>query len=320
MLVECVPNFSEGRRVEILEAIAAAAARPGVRVLGLSHDPDHNRGVLTLAGEADAVAEAVIRSAAVAVDRIDLNTHSGTHPRMGAVDVIPFVPLGSTPMGAAADLARRVGRRLADDLGLPVYLYGHAAVRSERRNLAAVRRGQFEGLAARMATAGGVPDFGPAVPHPTAGAVAVGARPALIAFNVWLKTDDASVAEAVARAVRGSSGGLVGVRALGMDIKSRGMVQVSMNLTDWRRTPVHQALEMVRREAARWGVMVAGTEFVGYVPLGALLESARYYLQAHDLDEGTALELELVGERMSVWTPGDLEQNIGQEDGGDGHG
>jgi glutamate formiminotransferase len=305
VLVECVPNFSEGRRVEVLDAIAAAAAQPGVRVLGLSHDPDHNRAVLTLAGEGEAVAAGVLRAARVAVERIDLTVHEGVHPRMGAVDVVPFVPLGDTPMAEAVRLAVEVGRRLADELGVPVFLYGRAATRADRRDLAAVRRGQFEGLAARMAAPAGHPDFGPPVPHPTAGAVAVGARAALIAFNVWLRTDDVTVARSVARAVRGSSGGLVGVKALGLDTRRRGMVQVSMNLVDWRRTPIATALELVRRMAEAHGVAVAGTEIVGYVPLGALLDAARHYLQAHTLDESSVLELALLREELAARTPGD---------------
>lgn len=298
MMVECVPNFSEGRRAPVLEALAAAAgAVPGARVLGLSADRDHHRSVLTVVGSGPAVAEAVFRAAAVAVQSIDLTQHHGAHPRMGAVDVIPFVPLGDTPMAYCTALAERIGVRLGNELGVPVYLYGHAARRASRRDLSRVRRGEFEGLAARMARPEGTPDFGPAVPHPTAGAVAVGAREALIAFNVYLGTEDLAVAEAVARAVRGSSGGLAGVKALAMDTAEHGQVQVSMNLTDFRRTPMPAALEMVRREAARFGVPVVESEVVGLVPLAALLATAQYYLQAHRFDVDQVLELAILETR-----------------------
>jgi len=301
MMVECVPNFSEGRRAHVLDALAAAAAGvPGARLLGVSADRDHHRSVLTVVGSGPAVAEAVFRAAAVAVQSIDLTQHHGTHPRMGAVDVIPFVPLGDTPMAYCIELAGRLGERLGATLGLPVYLYGQAARRASRRDLSRVRRGEFEGLAARMARPEGVPDFGPAVPHPTAGAVAVGAREALIAFNVYLDTTDVGVAQAVARAVRGSSGGLSGVKALAMDTAEHGQVQVSMNLTDFRRTPMPVALEMVRREAARFGVAVSESEVVGLVPLAALLATAQYYLQAHRFSVDQVLELAILEtERMS---------------------
>jgi glutamate formiminotransferase len=301
--VECVPNFSEGRRPEVLDALVQAARRPGVRILGLSRDPDHHRAVMTLAGEGEEVADAVFHAARAAVEQIDLNHHRGTHPRIGAVDVIPFVPLGDTPMSYCVELARRLGSRLGQELGLPVYLYEAAATRPERRNLADVRRGEFEGLAQRMAAPEGRPDFGPGTPHPTAGAVAVGARPALIAFNAYLNTTDLAVADRVARAVRGSSGGLAGLKALPMATVSQGAVQVSMNLTEWRRTSLASALEAVRREAARYGASVTGTEIVGFVPLGALLDAARYYLQAHSLDASQVLELQLVEDRVARVTP-----------------
>jgi glutamate formiminotransferase len=294
MWVECVPNFSEGRRKDVLEALMAAAAVPGARVLGLSADPDHNRAVLTLAGDAQAVLEGVFRASRVAVAEIDLRTHRGTHPRMGAVDVVPFVPLGATPMSACVELARRLGRRLAEELQLPVYLYERAATRPDRQNLADVRRPQFEGLTAWLSDPSHQPDFGPPRPHPTAGAVAVGARPPLVAFNVFLETQDVEVAKRVARAVRGSSGGLRGVKALAMDTVTRGRVQVSMNLVDPGRTGLATALDMVRREAARYGVAVTGTELVGFVPLDALVQAARYTLQLHDLDRDHVLEWALL--------------------------
>ncbi len=294
MLVECVANFSEGRRPEVVAAIVDAARGPGVHVLDVSADSDHHRCVLTLAGEGEAVAAAAWRAVAEAVARINLTQHRGTHPRMGAADVVPFVPLGDTPMAYCVALAEALGERIAAELSVPVYLYGDAARRPSRRDLAHVRRGEFEGLAARMQKPSGVPDFGPAAPHPTAGAVAVGARPALVAFNAWLSTTDEAVADAVARAVRGSSGGLVGVKALAMNTTSHGQMQVSMNLVDFRATPLPAALEMVRREAARFGVAVTETEIVGMVPLAALLASAQYYLQAHHFSVDQVLELGLM--------------------------
>jgi glutamate formiminotransferase len=303
MLVECVPNFSEGRRPEVLEAIRQAAELPGVAILGLSWDPDHHRAVMTLAGEGEAVLESVWRATVEAVARIDLNHHRGTHPRIGAVDVIPFIPLGDTPMSYCIGLARSLGERIGRDLGIPVLLYEEAASRASRRNLAAVRRGQFEGLGERLSVEGGAPDYGPSAPHPTAGAVAVGARPALIAYNVYLNTADPAVADRVAQAVRGSSGGLRGVKALPMNTTSQGMVQVSMNLTDWQRTSIPAALEMARREAQRYGALVTGTEVVGFVPLGAILDAARYYLQAHDLSAAQVLELALMNEAVTTGVP-----------------
>ncbi len=288
--VECVPNFSEGRRPDVLRRLAVAAAREGVRVLGLSADADHNRAVLTLAGDGEAVGEAVFRAAAEAVAHIDMRVHRGTHPRMGAVDVIPFVPLGDTSMNVCVQLARTLGERLGRELHLPVYLYERAATRPERRNLADVRRPQFEGLSAWLKEPMHRPDFGPVEAHPTAGAVAVGARAPLIAFNVFLNSRDMGVAERVARAVRGSSGGLRGVKALAMDTASRGQVQVSLNLTDPRRTSMAAALEMVRREAARYGASVTQTELVGFTPLDAVVDSARYYLQLQALDKNQILE------------------------------
>lgn len=271
VLVEAVPNFSEGRDRRVIEALVRAARVPGAQVLDFSADADHNRSVLTLAGEASAVVEALYRAALVAVEQIDLTRHRGTHPRIGAVDVIPLVPLGNTAMADCVGMAVGLGERLGQ-AGLPVYLYAEAARRPERRRLADVRRGQFEGLRQAMARPEGRPDFGPPHPHPTAGAVAVGARPPLIAFNVYLATRDLDVGRAVARAVRASSGGLPAVQALGMWIASRGQVQVSMNLVDFRQTGMAAVLRRVREEAACYGVAVTEAEIVGLVPAAALEE------------------------------------------------
>ncbi len=297
VLVECVPNFSEGKRPAVLQALLDAARRPRVRVLGLSADPDHNRAVMTLAGEGADVVEALFDAARTALQLIDLRVHEGSHPRMGAVDVVPFVPIDETPMAYCVQMAQELGGRLGSELGLPVYLYERAARSRDRVNLARVRQAQFEDLGAWMADARHRPDYGPASPHLTGGAVAVGARAPLIAFNAWLSTRDPHVAEQVARAVRGSSGGLVGVKALPMTTPSREEhpVQVSMNLVDYQKTSMPMALDLVRREAARYGAQVVRTEVVGFLPLEAIIESARYYLQLTDVTAEQIIE-------RSFWT------------------
>ncbi len=276
-MIEAVPNISEGRRVDVVRAaVAAIAAVPGVRVLDRSSDPSHNRSVITLAGEADPLREAVLRLFDVAVKRIDLRRHRGVHPRIGAVDVVPFVPLGGTSMEACVALAHATGRDVAERLQVPVLLYEAAATAPARRRLEHVRRGQFEHLATKLVEPGWKPDYGPPRPHPSAGATAIGARGPLVAFNVDLASDDLDVARRIARTVRASGGGLPHVKAIGVRLSSprRDHVQVSMNLTDYRRTPLSEALERVAREAAREGVEIAGTELVGLVPRAAVDGSA----------------------------------------------
>ncbi len=254
----------------MLEALAASVRGvPGVRLLDVSSDPDHNRAVYTFAGAGDAVLEAAFRSAAVALELIDLRAHEGVHPRIGAVDVIPFVPLGGATMAACATLARRLGERLAAQLGLPVYLYGQAGA-DPARALAVLRRGGFEALQAEITRPARHPDYGPARIHPTGGAVAVGAREILIAFNVNLEGRDLVAARAIASAVRDPSGGLPAVQAMGVPLASRGCVQVSMNLQDYRRTPPLVAFQRVEAEAARRGVAVLGGELIGCAPPDAL--------------------------------------------------
>ncbi len=287
-LFECIPNFSEGRCPEVLEAIRSAARIPDVKVLGLSADVDHNRSVLTLVGPGEALSEAVLRTMRVAVERIDLTQHQGAHPRIGAVDVVPFVALGDSPEERAIQLAHRLGQRAAKELKLPVFFYELAALKPGRRNLADVRRGQFEGLKDRLPH--DPPDVGPAEPHPSAGAVAIGARRPLIAFNVHLGTDDIGLARTIARAVRGASGGLSGVKALGFRLASRGLVQVSMNLVNYRTTPLPRALELVRSEARRFGVSVVSTELVGFMPMDAVIDVMQYYLQQPQFERGHILE------------------------------
>jgi glutamate formiminotransferase len=292
VLVECVPNFSEGRDRDTIAALQAAVRDvPGVRLLDTHSDPDHHRTVLTFVGLAEPVAEAAFRAVREAAARIDMRRHRGVHPRIGAADVVPFVPLGATPLTACVALAEELGARLGEELDLPVYLYGEAARRPERRVLAAVRRGEYEGLAAVIATdPSRAPDFGPARLGP-AGAVAVGARGPLIAFNVVLDTSDLAIAQAVAREVRASSGGLPAVQALGVRTSRPGTVQVTMNLTDTRQTGLPTAVAAVRAAAARRGVAVVESELVGLAPAEALLPAAAEALALPGLVPRQVLEL-----------------------------
>lgn len=299
---ECVPNFSEGRDPEKIDRIAAAAREvPDVTVLDVERNADHNRCVISLVGEGDALLEGVFRMMRVATAAIDLTHHTGEHPRMGATDVVPFVPLGSSTMVEAVKLAERLGERVARELGIPVYLYAAAARRPERSDLAKVREGQFEGIRDSIQSdPARAPDFGEPKVHPTAGVVAIGARPILIAYNAYLTTPDVSVAKKVAKAVRARDGGLPEVKALGFDIQERHRAQVSMNLTDYHVTPVYRALEAVRREAERYGVGVEESEVVGLIPEDALLDAAEYYLQLHAFDRASILERKVAAVDASV--------------------
>jgi len=297
-IVESVPNFSEGRRPEVIEAIMEEVRRAGpARVLDLSSDADHNRSVLTLAGEPGAVRAAIEALVAACVRRIDLRSHHGHHPRMGAIDVVPLVPIRGVTMQDCVALARDIGATIARIHDLPVYLYEEAAAAPHRRDLAAVRKGEFEGFAAKIGDPLWAPDFGPARVHPTAGCVAVGAREFLIAFNINLTTPDLEVANRVARAIRHSSGGLRFVKAMGVMLEERRLAQVSINMTDFRRTSLHRVFEMVRSEAARWGAGIAGSEIVGLVPQEALLDVAGFYLRLENFDPDRVFErrLEKVG-------------------------
>ena len=289
---ECVPNFSEGRDAERIQRIADAARDvAGVTVLDVERNADHHRCVISLVGEGESLVEAVLRMMRIATAEIDLNHHKGEHPRLGATDVVPFVPLGGSTMADAVRLAERLGERVAKELQIPVYLYAAAARRPERADLAKVREGQFEGIRDSIgADPARAPDFGEPKVHPTAGAVAIGARPVLIAYNAYLTTPDVSIAKKVAKAVRARDGGLPEVKALGFEIKERNRAQVSMNLTDYRVTPVHRALESVRREAQRYGAGVEESEIVGLVPEDALFDAAEYYLQLHTFDRAAVLE------------------------------
>jgi glutamate formiminotransferase len=290
-LFEAVPNFSEGReRDRISRIVAAVRSVEGVRVLGLHSDPDHNRSVLTFAGEEEAVLEAAVALADACAREIDLTSQTGEHPRMGSLDVLPFVPLEGATLEDAARLARRTGERI-EPLGFLVYLYEAAATASHRRNLADVRRGGYQGLAARLEDPLWQPDYGPRDLDPHKGAVAVGARPFLVAFNAYLDTNDLEVARAIAREVRERDGGLPGVKALGL--KVGGRAQVSMNLTDLERTSMPVALEAVREAAVEHGVSVESTELVGLAPLEAVLQTARHYLRLRELGREHVLEAAL---------------------------
>ena len=277
--LECVPNVSEGRRLEVVARLAAAASAPGVRLLDVSSDPDHNRSVLTLAGNADGLRAALLSLYEAALAEIDLTRHQGVHPRVGAVDVVPFVPLGDTPMAAAVEAAERLAAEVARRFDLPVYLYERAARRPERKALADIRRGGFEGFAGKIADPAWAPDFGPPRIHPTAGVTVIGARFFLIAFNAVLETPDVAVARAIARKVRESAGGLPAVRAMGVFLASRGLAQVSMNLVDYRRTSVLRVLEQVRREADSLGTRVLESEVIGLVPAEAAQQVIQEALQ-----------------------------------------
>lgn len=291
-LVQCAPNFSEGRDRRVMDAVVAAIRdTTGVALVDYSADPDHNRMVVTYLGQPAAVTAAAVAAARVAVEQIDLTRHAGVHPRMGALDVLPFAPVGDTPMQVCVELAHAVGARLAGELGLPVYYYEAAAMRPERRNLAAVRGAGFDRLRGAPLVGTRQPDAGPAAVHPTAGAVAVGARGPLLAYNVNLRTGDIGIAQEIARRVRERDGGLLGVKALGLWLDSRGAAQVSLNVTRPGHVPLYRVFELVKLEAARYGVSVSGSELIGAVRLEEILEVARYYLGLHDLQASQVLDL-----------------------------
>jgi len=291
-LVECVPNFSEGRRPEVVDAIVAEMISvDGVRLLDREMDADHNRAVVTIVGEPEAVLEGAFRGVAKAGELIDLTVHEGEHPRMGATDVVPFVPVRGVTMDDCVELAKRLGERVGTELAIPVFLYEAAAARPERQNLAKVRKGQFEGLREEIGkNPAREPDFGPNRIHPTAGATAVGARPFLVAYNINLGTDDVGVAKAIAKAIRHSSGGLRYVKAMGFEIRDRKIVQVSINMVNFRGTPLFRAFEMVKSEAERYGVPVIGSEVVGLVPADALIDCAEFYLRLENFKRDQVLE------------------------------
>jgi glutamate formiminotransferase len=274
-LIECVPNFSEGRRKEVIDAIVAEAKSRSVKVLDIESDADHNRSVLTFVGDPEAVKETALAVSGKAIELIDLNKHQGQHPRMGAVDVVPFIPISDVTMAECVQLTKEFANEFASRFKVPVFLYEQAATRPDRRNLADVRKGEFEGLREEIGkNPDKKPNFGPNAIHPTAGATAVGARQILIAYNVNLGTNNLDVAKKIAKQVRGKDGGLSAVKALGFDLKDRGIVQVSMNMIDYKASQLFKAFELVRTLAEQQGVEVLESEIVGLVPTEALIDTA----------------------------------------------
>jgi glutamate formiminotransferase/formiminotetrahydrofolate cyclodeaminase len=294
-LIECVPNFSEGRDASKVDALVdVMSGVPGVFVLDRESDADHNRSVVTLAGEPYSVAEAVLRGIGKATELIDLTRHAGAHPRIGATDVVPFIPIEGCTIEDCVALARRVGREIWEQYRIPVYFYESAATRPDRVNLENIRKGQFEGLREEaLRDPDRAPDIGEPRLHPTAGAIAVGARKFLIAYNINLNTPDVSVAKKIAKAIRFSSGGLRYVKAMGVDLKGRGLAQVSINLTDFEQTPLHRVFEMVRCEAEYYGCAIVGSEIVGLIPRKALELTAEFYLQLENFTSAVVLEKRL---------------------------
>ena len=308
-LVECVPNFSEGRDKAKVDAIVAAMKRDDVYLLDREMDSDHNRCVITLVGEREAIQEAVIRGVGKAAELLDLTQHQGAHPRMGAADVVPFIPIDGVTLEDCVAMAKHVGAEIWKRFQVPVYLYEAAAATPERQNLENVRRGQFEGLREEVKTnAARRPDFGEAALHPTAGATVVGARKALVAYNVFLNTTDVSIAKKIAKAVRQSSGGFRYVKGAGFTV--RGLAQVSMNLTDFEQTPVHRVFEFVKREAARYGVSPLSSEIVGLIPKKALEDAAEWFLQVENFDSSLILENRLAAVMSGKVVVGGLRAGV----------
>ena len=294
-IMECVPNFSEGRDKEKIEQIADAfREKEGVKLLDYSSDVDHNRSVITVVGEPEPLKQALLDAIGRAVELIDLTRHKGQHPRIGAVDVVPFIPIRNVTMEETIELSKAVAQIAAEKYHLPVFLYEKSATAPHRENLASVRKGEFEGLAGKMQLPEWQPDFGPVEPHSTAGAVAMGARMPLVAYNVNLGTSDLEIANAIAGKVRHMGGGLRFCKAMGISLHDRGITQVSMNLTDYTKTAIYRAHEMVRMEAKRYGVPVVGGEVIGLVPLAALVDAAAYYLGLENFSINQVLEVKLM--------------------------
>jgi glutamate formiminotransferase / 5-formyltetrahydrofolate cyclo-ligase len=293
-IVQCIPNFSEGRDLDKIEQIVAPfRGKEGVKLLDFSRDADHNRMVVTVVGEPEPLKKAVIESVGKAVALIDMTRHVGQHPRMGAVDVIPFVPIRQVTMEEAVELAKEVAKGVNEAYGLPVFLYEKAASAPHRENLAAVRKGQFEGMAEKIKEAQWIPDYGDAL-HPTAGITAVGARMPLVAFNVNLGTDNLEFANQIAKNVRHLSGGLRYCKGIGIELKDRGIVQVSMNMTDYTKTALYRVFELIRIEARRYGVNIVGSEIIGLLPMEALIDTAVYYLGVENFNMDQVLETRIM--------------------------
>lgn len=294
-IMECVPNFSEGRDLQKIEKIVESfRTKAGVKLLDYSNDEDHNRLVVTVVGEPEALKDAVVEAIGQAVELIDLNCHTGQHPRMGAVDVVPFIPIKGCTMDEAVALSKEVARLVAASYHLPVFLYEKSASASHRENLAAIRKGEFEGMAEKIKQPEWKPDFGPDERHPTAGTVAIGARMPLVAYNVNLGTDKLEIATDIAKKIRFIGGGLRFCKAMGVELKERGIVQVSINMTDYTRTALYRAFELVRIEARRYGVAVVGSEIIGLVPMEALIDTASYYLGLEGFSMNQVLEARIM--------------------------
>lgn len=296
-IIECVPNFSEGRDLQKIDRIVAPfRARAGVKLLDYSNDEDHNRLVVTVVGEPEPLKAAVIEAIGVAVELIDLNRHQGQHPRMGAVDVVPFIPIRGVTMDEAVALSREVAQEVARKYQLPVFLYEKSATAPHRENLAAIRKGEFEGMAEKIHQPEWHPDFGPADRHPTAGTVAIGARMPLVAYNINLSTPSLEIAHNIAKKIRFIGGGLRYCKAMGVELSERGITQVSINMTDYTRTALYRAFELVRIEARRYGVTIVGSEIIGLVPMEALIDTASYYLGLENFSMQQVLEARIMEE------------------------
>lgn len=290
-IVQCVPNFSEGMNQEVVEKIVEAIRSvEGIKVLDYSSDKDHNRTVVTLVGSKEKIVEGVFQGAKKAAELIDMTTHKGEHPRMGATDVIPFIPIKDVTMEECIELAKTLGQRIGEELKIPVYLYEKAASATHRTNLAKVRKGEYEGLQEKMQEDKWKPDYGPSAFNPKSGATAVGARMPLVAFNVNLDTNNIDIANKIAKNVRHAGGGLHSVKAMGVELKERGIVQISMNMVDYKKTPLYRAKELIKVEAQRYGVSVIGSEVIGLVPMGALIETVDYYLGLEEFKRDQILE------------------------------
>lgn len=290
-IVECVPNFSEGKDLDKIEKIVNPfRGKEGVKLLDYSRDVDHNRVVVTVVGEPQAVKQAMLEAMGVAIEVIDMRSHKGEHPRMGAVDVVPFIPVKNMTMTEAVELSKEFAKEASEKYNLPIFLYEKSATSPDRENLANIRKGEFEGMFEKIKQPEWKPDFGPQEVHPTAGVTAVGARMPLVAFNVNLGTNNIEIANKIARNVRFLNGGLRYCKAIGVELKDRGIVQVSMNMTDYTKTALYRAFELIKVEARRYGVPVIGSEIIGLVPMEALIDTAVYYLGVEDFSMDQILE------------------------------
>ncbi len=292
-IIECVPNISEGRRKEVVEEIVKNLRSTGVKILDYSSDPDHNRSVITFVGDKETVKKGALQVARDAVRLIDLRKHHGTHPRMGAVDVIPFIPIKNATMKDCIEISKEVGKQIAEELRVPVYLYAESATTPERKKLPNIRKGEFEGFFEKIKEPEWAPDFGERVVHPTAGVTAVGAREFLIAYNINLATTDLKIAKKIARSIRESSGGLQYIQAKGMELKEKNCVQVSMNILNYKKAPLYRVFEIVKMEAARYGVNIIESELIGLMPMKAALDSLAFYLQFPKLSTDQIVETKI---------------------------